>query len=105
MTFPRLEEQVKPKSRRILSERVGAVVARGDAALGLQQVSELLPIQGIDYVGPLPAEVQRTTVFSAGISSTARQPEAAKQLIRYFTSPQAAPAIVKSGLEPAAAKP
>jgi molybdate transport system substrate-binding protein len=44
-------------------------------------------------------------VFSAGISSTARQPEAAKQLIRYFTSPQAAPVIVKSGLEPAAAKP
>ena len=100
-----IEEQVKPKSRRILSERVGTVVARGDAALGLQQVSELLPIQGIDYVGPLPAEVQRVTVFSAGISSTARQPEAAKQLIRYFTSPQAAPAIVKSGLEPAAAKP
>ncbi|WP_077002482.1 substrate-binding domain-containing protein [Variovorax sp. KK3] len=95
-----IEDQVKPKSRKILSERVGSVVARGDAALGLQQVSELLPIQGIEYVGPLPAEVQRVTVFSAGISTTAKQPEAAKQLIRYFTSSTAAPAIVKSGLEP-----
>ena len=96
---------MKPKSRRILSERVGTVVARGDAALGLQQVSELLPIQGIDYIGPLPAEVQRVTVFSAGIATGSQQPEAAKQLIRYFTSPEAAPAIVKSGLEPAAGVP
>jgi molybdate transport system substrate-binding protein len=95
-----LEEQLKGKSKRILSERVGTIVARGDAALGLQQVSELLPVQGIDYIGPLPAEVQRVTVFSAGISTTSRQPEAARQLIRYFTSAEAAPAITKSGLEP-----
>lgn len=95
-----LEEQLKGKSKRILSERVGTIVARGEAALGLQQVSELLPVQGIDYIGPLPAEVQRVTVFSAGISTTSRQPEAARQLIRYFTSAEAAPAIVKSGLEP-----
>jgi molybdate transport system substrate-binding protein len=95
-----LEEQLKAKSKRILSERVGTIVARGDAALGLQQVSELLPVQGIDYIGPLPAEVQRVTVFSAGISTTSRQPEAARQLIRYFTSAEAAPAITKSGLEP-----
>ncbi|MBT2325661.1 substrate-binding domain-containing protein [Variovorax paradoxus] len=100
-----IEDQVKPKSRRILSERVGTVVARGDAALGLQQVSELLPIQGIDYIGPLPAEVQRVTVFSAGIATGAKEPEAARQLIRYFASTQAAPAITKSGLEPAGAKP
>ena len=98
-----IEDQVKPKSRRILSERVGTVVARGDAALGLQQVSELLPIEGIDYIGPLPAEVQRVTVFSAGVSTTARSPDAARQLIRYFTSPPARPAIVRSGLDPAIA--
>jgi molybdate transport system substrate-binding protein len=48
------------------------VVARGEAALGLQQVSELLPIEGIDFIGVLPPEVQRVTVFSAGISTTAR---------------------------------
>ena len=73
-----IEDQVKPKSKRILSERVGTVVARGEAALGLQQVSELLPIEGIDFIGVLPPEVQRVTVFSAGISTTARAPEAAQ---------------------------
>lgn len=99
-----IEEQVKPKSKRILSERVGTVVARGDAALGLQQVSELLPIEGIDYIGPLPAEVQRVTVFSAGIATASKQPEAARQLIRYLNSPAAAPAIAKTGLEPLTAR-
>lgn len=95
-----LEAQVKPKSRRILSERVGTVVARGDAVLGLQQVSELLPIEGIDYIGPLPAEVQRVSVFSAGIATGAKQPEAARELIRYLGSAAAAPTIAKTGLEP-----
>ncbi|WP_440531777.1 substrate-binding domain-containing protein [Variovorax sp. YR566] len=95
-----IEDQVKPKSRRILSERVGTVVARGDAALGLQQVSELLPIAGIDYIGPLPAEVQQVTVFSAGVATASKQPDAARQLIRYLNSPAAAPTIAKTGLEP-----
>jgi molybdate transport system substrate-binding protein len=99
-----LEDQVKPKSRRILSERVGTVVARGEAALGLQQVSELLPIEGITFIGVLPPEVQRVTVFSAGISATARAPEAARQLIRHFTSPAAVSVITKSGLEPVAGR-
>ena len=99
-----IEEQVKPKSKRILSERVGTVVARGDAALGLQQVSELLPIEGIDYIGPLPAEVQRVTVFSAGIATASKQPDAARQLIRYLNSPEAAPTIAKTGLEPLTAR-
>ena len=99
-----IEAQVKPKSKRILSERVGTVVARGDAALGLQQVSELLPIEGIDYVGPLPAEVQRVTVFSAGVASASKQPDAARALIRYLSSPEAAPTIAKTGLEPLAAR-
>lgn len=99
-----IEDQVKPKSKRILSERVGTVVARGDAALGLQQVSELLPVAGIDYIGPLPAEVQQNTVFSAGIATASKQPDAARQLIRYLNSPAAAPTIAKTGLEPLTAR-
>lgn len=95
-----IEAQVQPKSKRILSERVGSVVARGDAALGLQQVSELLPIEGIDYIGPLPAEVQRVTVFSAGVATASKQPAAAAELIRYLGSPAAAPTIARTGLEP-----
>ena len=71
-----LEAQVRPKSKRILSERVGTVVARGEAELGLQQVSELLPRVGIEFIGVLPpaVTVPRVTVFSAGISMTAREP-------------------------------
>jgi molybdate transport system substrate-binding protein len=99
-----IEDRVLPKSKRILSERVGTVVARGDAALGLQQVSELLPVAGIDYIGPLPAEVQQNTVFSAGIATASKQPDAARQLIRYLNSPAAAPTIAKTGLEPLTAR-
>ena len=95
-----IAEQVLPKSKRILSERVGTVVARGDAELGLQQVSELIPIAGIDYIGPLPPDVQQTTFFSAGIVVGAKEPQAARSLIKFFTSTTAAPIISKSGLEP-----
>jgi molybdate transport system substrate-binding protein len=95
-----IADQVMGKSKRIESERVGTVVARGDAEIGFQQVSELLPIPGIDYVGPLPPEVQRVTVFAAGIAVGAKEPDAAKELIRFLASPAAVPAITKSGLEP-----
>jgi len=102
--FPRLgvAEAIKDKSRRIESERVGTVVARGDAEIGFQQVSELLPIPGLDYVGPLPEAVQRVTIFSAGIATNAKNVDAANALIRYLSSEAVAPAIRKTGLEPVA---
>ena len=95
-----IADQVLPKSRRIDTERVGAVVARGDAEIGFQQLSELLPIAGLDVVGPLPAEVQRVTTFSAGIGSTATYPETATLFLQFLSSPAAIPAIRKSALEP-----
>lgn len=100
--FPRLGiwNTIRAKSRRIESERVGTIVARGEAEIGFQQVSELLPIPGIDFVGLLPEEVQRVTVFSAGIATGAKNPEAARALIRFLSSPAAAPIIRKTGLEP-----
>ena len=99
--FPRLglAEEVARKGRRIESERVGAVVARGDAALGFQQISELLPIEGIDYVGPLPDEVQRVSTFSAGIAVGARSPAAARELVAFLASPAVGPVVEKFGLE------
>lgn len=104
--FPKLgvQDAVKGKSQRVVSERVGTVVARGDAEIGFQQRSELVTIPGVDYVGPLPAEVQRETFFSAGISAGAKEPELAKQLVRFFTSEAAVPVIVRNGLEPASAR-
>lgn len=99
--FPRLgiADQVMGKSKQILSERVGAVVARGEAEIGFQQISELLPIPGIDYVGPLPPEIQEFTSYSAGTTMDAKEPEAAKALVRFLVH-FAAPAIAKSGMEP-----
>ena len=91
--------QMKGKTK-ISEEAVGTLVANGDAEIGFQQISELLPVPGIDYVGPLPPGVQRETVFSAGIVSGARAPDAARALITFFTSPAAAPTIRKTGLEP-----
>jgi molybdate transport system substrate-binding protein len=100
--FPRLgiDDQIKGKSKRIESERVGTVIARGDAEIGFQQVSELLPVPGIDYVGPLPPEVQQVTIFSAGIAVGARELDAGRALIKFLASPAASPAITKSGMEP-----
>jgi molybdate transport system substrate-binding protein len=101
--FPRLgiADRIKNKSKRIESERVGAVVARGEAEIGFQQISELLPVPGIDYVGPLPPGAQQVTVFSAGIAAGARSPDAARALITFLSSPAVLPAITKTGLEPA----
>lgn len=104
--FPKLDPsgQVMAKAKKIFSERVGTIVARGEAELGFQQVSELLPIEGLDFVGTLPEEVQRVTVFSAGLAAGSKQPEAAKKLIACLGSAEAAPAIRKTGLEPIPAK-
>jgi molybdate transport system substrate-binding protein len=94
--------EMTPKSRRIERERVGAVVARGEADLGFQQTSELLPVPGIDYVGPLPSEVQRVSVFSAGVASHSQSRAAAEALIRFLASADAAPTVSTTGLEPVA---
>ena len=101
--FPKMGiwEEIKGKSRRIESERVAAVVARGDAEIGFQQISELLEVKGADFVGPLPEGAQRTTIFSAGMAANAREPQAAAELIRFYRSPAAAEAIKRAGLDPA----
>ena len=100
--LPRLgiADQVKGKSKQIESGPVGDAVARGDAEVGFQQISELRPVAGIEIVGPLPPDVQRVTVFSAGISSGAKSAAAAKALLAFLASPAAAAAIRKSGLDP-----
>lgn len=101
--FPRLgvAEQIKGKASRILSERVGAVVLRGDADIGFQQVSELLPFKELEFVGPLPDEVQQRVFFSAGVATGAKNPNAATHLIRFLAAPAAAPIVRSTGMEPA----
>lgn len=101
--FPRLgvAEQIKGKATRILSERVGAVVLRGDAEIGFQQVSELLPFKELNFVGPLPDEVQQRVFFSAGVAVGAQSPDTARHLISFLAAPAAAPIVRSTGMEPA----
>lgn len=100
--FPRLEiwEQVEPKSKRILSERVASVVARGEVEIGFQQISEILPVAGVDYVGPLPDDMQKITTFSAGITQRAQNLSGAKSLIEFLSSEEVAETIAATGLIP-----
>ena len=80
---------------------VGAAVARGEGEIGFTQVSELLSADGIDYVGPLPAQLQHITVWAAGVHTAAPTPDAARALIEFLTAPHAAAVIRRSGMEPA----
>jgi molybdate transport system substrate-binding protein len=79
---------------------VGTLVATGETEIGFQQISELVHFPGIDYVGPLPGDLQRITVFSSGIHTGATQVDAARALVKFITAPAAAPVIRKHGLEP-----
>ena len=95
-----LAEAMKGKARMIPAEPVAAVVARGEAELGFQQVSELLPIPGAEVVGKIPSDVQKITVFSAGLLAGAEHAKAGADLIKFLASPEARPALEKAGLEP-----
>jgi len=80
---------------------VGTLLARGEVALGFQQLSELLHIEGIDVIGPLPAAVRIVTTFSAGVCTASARPEAARALLAFLASPAAADAKRRQGMEPA----
>ena len=79
---------------------VGSIIASGEAEIGFQQVSELSHFAGVDYVGPLPADVQQFTTFSSGIVAGTKETDAAKALVKFITAPAAAAAFKKRGMEP-----
>jgi molybdate transport system substrate-binding protein len=93
-------DAMKDKAKKVPATPVGEIVARGDAELGFQQIAELRPVSGIDIVGPLPNDLQKITVFSAGIATVSKEPDAGKALIKFLASPAARDAMIKSGLEP-----
>ena len=95
-----IAEQVLSKCRHIGGgERTGSVVARGEAEIAFQQMSELLPVPGIAHITPLPPEFQKVSVFSAGVAASTRDANLARSVIKFLASAEAAPAITTSGLE------
>ena len=97
-----VSDEIRAKSKMIPAEPLGEIVARGDAELGFQQMSELIPIKGIDVLGPIAVEIQKVTVFSAGLAASAPEPEAGAALIGFLSAPTAAPFTRKNGMEPGA---
>lgn len=94
-----IAEALKSKLIKVEAGPTGAVVMRGEAELCFQQMSELLPVPGIDIIGPLSPDVQHITVFSSGICVRAANPETAAALVTWAISPGMASAIRKTGLE------
>jgi molybdate transport system substrate-binding protein len=101
-------DQVAGKGRKVRGppsgEPVAAVVARGEVEIGFQQVSELIHVPGVTFVGVIPAELQPGFSFAGAITSAARQPDAALALLRFLASPEAASTILKAGLTPPAGR-
>jgi molybdate transport system substrate-binding protein len=104
--FPKLgiADQIAGKSRKVRGppsgEPVAAVVARGDAEIGFQQVSELIHVAGVSFIGALPAEVQPGFSFAGALTRNVQEPEAATALLRFLASAEAAPVISTAGLMP-----
>jgi molybdate transport system substrate-binding protein len=100
--IPRLGIAEEMKSRALLSEPgtpVGVLLANRKADIGLQQISELVPIAGVEIVGPLPGDLQKMTTFSAGVCTGSASPAIARQLASYLAGPEALPAMRRQGLE------
>ena len=96
-----LSDQVRDKLKQTpTGVFVGTIIANREVEIGFQQVSEVGNFPGVDYVGPLPAEVQQTTVFSSGIVVDAKEAEAARALVKFLTTPEAGAAFRKRGMEP-----
>ena len=91
---------LRPRITQLASgQPVGEALARGEGDLGFQQVSELLHVSGITYVGPLPAEIQKVTIFSGGIPKTAKDVAVAREFLTFLRSPRNAAVLKKAGLE------
>jgi len=94
-----IADQIRPKARLKQGGYVADLVASGEAELAVHQISEIVPVKGVVLVGPLPAEVQNLTTYSAGLSAAAKDAAAAKALIDHLAGPAAAPVLAARGME------
>jgi molybdate transport system substrate-binding protein len=97
-------DEISGKTRKVRGppsgELVAAVVARGEAEIGFQQVPELIHVPGVDFVGTVPSDVQPPTLFVGALTKNSQQPEAAIAMLRFLSSAEAADVIAKAGLKP-----
>ena len=99
-----IADEIRRKAT-ISDSYVGEMAARGEVEMAVQQISELMPVAGIDIVGPLPGELQKISVFSGGVFRAAKNADGAGRLIAYLASPRLAPVLIRKGLEPASPLP
>ncbi len=94
-----IADELKPKVKQLQGVPIGEVVARGDAEIGFQQVSEILPVAGIELLGPLPADIQQITVFSAGRPVGAKNVAGANALVSFLQSPPSIEVFKRTGMQ------
>jgi molybdate transport system substrate-binding protein len=96
-----IADQIRAKAKLKKGGHVADLIVSGEAELGLHQISEIVPVKGASLVGPLPKEIQNTTTYAAGLSSAAKDNNAAQALIKAFSGPAAAAVLKSKGMEPA----
>jgi len=96
-----IADQLKAKMSNVPGTPPGARVAKGEVEIGIHQPAELMPIQGIDIVGDLPAELNITIVYATALTPMAKQADAARQFVKFITEAPAAAAVQKNGMVPA----
>src|SRR5262249_32027484 len=96
-----LVDVIKPKAVIVTGRPVGAAIASGEAAIGIQQGAEPLPVPGIDFVGPLPGDLQKILVYSVGVPAKAKEAEAARALVKFLSSEAAVSKFKQMGMDPA----
>lgn len=94
-----IAEQLAPKSVLVPGGFSAEKIISGEAEVAIQQISEILPVKGVQFVGPLPAEIQNYTTYTAGLSARAAQPAAAKALLDYLAGPQTARILADKGMQ------
>jgi molybdate transport system substrate-binding protein len=96
-----IADDIKSKITVVRGMPVAAAVAKGNVELGIHQIAELMQVPGIDIVGELPAELNRTIVYATALTTMAKQSDAAKEFVNFFSLPSSAPVIKKDGMNPA----
>ncbi len=94
-----IADQIRPKAKLKKGGHVADLIASGEAELGVHQISEIVPVKGVTLVGPLPKEIQNTTVYAAGVSASAKDKEAAQELVKYLSGPDAARVLKSKGMD------